>query len=101
MQFHLNGFNAGDPSVEHPGAPISVTELDWQLPAEVDNLIVGCGPAGLTLAARMAVYPSINTCIVDSKFDTWRIAQADGIACRTVDIFEALGFSERVLKEAY
>jgi hypothetical protein len=26
--------------------------------------------------------------------------QADGIACRTMEMFEAFGFSERVLKEA-
>src|SRR5208337_5369090 len=29
------------------------------------------------------------------------LGQADGIACRTMEMFEAFGFSERVLKEAY
>jgi 2-polyprenyl-6-methoxyphenol hydroxylase-like FAD-dependent oxidoreductase len=29
------------------------------------------------------------------------LGQADGIACRTVEMFNAFGFSERLLKEAY
>ena len=29
------------------------------------------------------------------------LGQADGVACRTMEMFEAFGFSERVLKEAY
>ena len=29
------------------------------------------------------------------------VGQADGIACRTIEMFEAFGFSERVLREAY
>ena len=34
---------------------------------EVDVLIVGCGPAGLTLAAQLAAFPDIRTCIVEQK----------------------------------
>ena len=29
------------------------------------------------------------------------VGQADGIACRTMEMFEAFGFAERVAKEAY
>ena len=29
-----------------------------------------------------------------------QLGQADGIACRTMEMFEAFGFSERVMKEA-
>src|SRR5262249_42969749 len=29
------------------------------------------------------------------------LGQADGVACRTMEMFHAYGFSERVLKEAY
>jgi phenol 2-monooxygenase len=100
MQFHLNGFRTGDPSIakvegEHaPAEPGS-------LPDEVDVLIVGCGPAGLTLAAQLAAFPDIKTRIVEEKAGPLTLGQADGIACRTMEMFEAFEFSEKVLKEAY
>ena len=46
-------------------------------------------------------FPEIKTCIVDQKSGPLKIGQADGIACRTVEMFEAFGFSEKVLKESY
>src|SRR5689334_24286537 len=67
---------------------------------KVDVLIVGCGPAGLTLAAQLSAFPDIKTCIVEQKPGPLLRGQADGIACRTMEMFEAFGFSERVLKEA-
>jgi phenol 2-monooxygenase/3-hydroxybenzoate 4-monooxygenase len=98
MQFHLNGFVPGDPHVQAPlpGAPFSPEAP----PAEVDVLIVGCGPAGLTLAAQLAAFPEIRTCIVDQKDGPLRLGQADGIACRTMEMFEAFNFAEQVLKES-
>lgn len=98
MQFHFNGFRAGDPMV-HDASPQAVLHTD-AVPAEVDVLIVGCGPAGLTLAAQLAAFGDIRTCIVDVKDGPLQLGQADGIACRTMEMFEAFGFSERVLKEA-
>src|SRR5262249_42064922 len=98
MQFHLDGFRPGDPLVAEASAD-SVPHLD-SAPAHVDVLIVGCGPAGLTLAAQLAAFPDIRTCIVEEKDGPLRLGQADGIACRTMEMFEAFDFSERVLKEA-
>src|SRR4029077_20665598 len=69
-------------------------------PEEVDVLIVGCGPAGLTLAAQLSAFSDIKTCIVEQKSGRMLLGQADGIACRTMEMFHAFGFSERVLKEA-
>lgn len=69
-------------------------------PQEVDVLIVGCGPAGLTLATQLAAFDGIRTCIIDQKDGPLLLGQADGIACRTVEMFEAFVFSERVLKES-
>ena len=63
-------------------------------------LIAGCGPAGLTLAAQLSAIPEIRTRIVDQKDGPLKLGQADGIACRTMEMFEAFGFSERVMKEA-
>ncbi|MBC7436352.1 MAG: FAD-dependent monooxygenase, partial [Bdellovibrionales bacterium] len=40
------------------------------------------------------------TCIVEQKDGPLALGQADGIACRTMEMFEAFNFSERVLKES-
>jgi phenol 2-monooxygenase len=105
MQFHLNGFRTGDPHVAESNLS-SAQEQDKaaatdHVPEEVDVLIVGCGPAGLTLAAQLSAFPSIRTCIIDQKLGPLEVGQADGIACRTMEMFQAFGFAERVLKEAY
>ncbi len=98
MQFHLNGFRPGDPHVMD-ASPLAAPHTQGA-PGEVDVLIVGCGPAGLTLAAQLAAFPDIRTCIVEQKDGPLQLGQADGIACRTMEMFEAFGFSDRVLKEA-
>ena len=97
MQYHLNGFRPGDPDLSEPAYVIATDAL----PAEVDVLIVGCGPAGLTLAAQLSQFADISTCIIDQKSGPLQMGQADGIACRSVEMFEAFGFANRVLREAY
>lgn len=101
MQFHLNGFQPGDPEIADPAERIQASGAAGAVPDEVDVLIVGCGPAGLTLAAQLAQFPDIKTCIVEQKPGRLSVGQADGVACRTMEMFHAYGFSERVLKEAY
>lgn len=64
-------------------------------------LIVGSGPTGLTLAAQLAAFPDISVAVVEQKPGPLQLGQADGIACRSMEMYEAFGFSERVLKEAY
>src|SRR4051795_9922280 len=99
MQFHLNGYETGDPSIAEPHP--SVAEREGGLPQEVDVLIVGCGPAGLVLAAQLASFPEIRTAVVDRKDGPLEVGQADGVACRTVEMFEAFGLADRLVKEAY
>jgi phenol 2-monooxygenase len=101
MQFHLNGYQPGDPEISDPAERYNPLGASGNLPEEVDVLIVGCGPAGLSLAAQLAAFPDIKTCIVDQKSGPLLRGQADGIACRTMEMFHAFGFSERVLKEGY
>ncbi|WP_439496320.1 FAD-binding monooxygenase [Bosea sp. (in: a-proteobacteria)] len=101
MQFHLNGFRTGDPGVSEQPAHGDGAPGFGALPEEVDVLIVGCGPAGLTLAAQLAGFPEIRTRIIDQKAGPLQLGQADGIACRTLEMFHAFGFAERVLKESY
>ena len=100
MQFHLNGFEPGDPEIADPAQRHATSGSSGIVPEEVDVLIVGCGPAGLTLAAQLSAFADIKTAIVEQKPGPLRLGQADGIACRTMEMFESYGFAERVLKEA-
>ena len=98
MQFHLNGYRPGDPRLL-PIAPDATRVSEGA--DEVDVLIAGCGPAGLVLAAQLAAFPDIKTRIVERKPGPLELGQADGIACRTVEMFQAFGFAQRLLEEAY
>src|ERR1700733_510857 len=101
MQFHLNGFEPGDPEISDPAERYPPSGAQGRVPDEVDVLIVGCGPAGLTLAAQLSAFPDIKTCIVEQKPGRLLRGQADGVACRTMEMFQAFGFAERVVREAY
>src|SRR6201985_3207672 len=98
MQFHLNGFEPGDPEISDPAERYPLSGAEDRAPEEGDVLIVGCGPAGLTLGAQLSAFPDIKTCIVEQKPGRLLRGQADGIACRTMEMFHAFGFGERVLK---
>ena len=97
MQFHLNGFRAGDPDVQ-PAQPWR--DGSGALPAEVDVLIAGCGPAGLCLAAQLAQAPSIRAMIVEPKLAPMEKGQADGISVRSMEMFQAFGFAGKVKRES-
>ncbi len=99
MQFYLNGYKPGDPFVEDPHP--SVVERPGARLEEVDVLIVGCGPAGLVLAAQLANFPDIRTAIIDRRDGPLEVGQADGVACRTVEMFDAFGLARRLVGEAY
>src|SRR6185312_13077193 len=71
------------------------------VPGTLDVLIVGCGRTGLTLATQLSAFPGLKLGIIDQKSGPLQLGQADGIACRTVEMFEAFGFAERILKEAH
>ncbi len=101
MQYYLNGYYTGDPDLNPAAKDRAKGNQVEELPSECDVLIVGCGPAGLTLAAQLAAFPEIKTCIVDQKPGPLERGQADGVACRTMEMFNAFGFAERVLREAY
>ncbi|MEE3361231.1 MAG: FAD-dependent monooxygenase [Pseudomonadota bacterium] len=95
MQFHLDGFRTGDP-LKTPEADKAPKASD-----HVDVAIIGCGPAGLTLAAQLAAIGGMSVRIFDKKGGPLEVGQADGIACRSLEMFEAFGFAEKVLKESY
>lgn len=99
MQFHLNGFHAGSPDIAV--AAKGYEKGRNELPEELDVLIVGSGPAGLTLAAQLAAFAQIRTGIIERKDGPMILGQADGVSCRSMEMFNAFGFAEQVLKEAY
>jgi len=99
MQFYLDGYEPGDPFIDEPHP--SVAEQADGLPEEVDVLIVGCGPAGLVLAAQLAAFPEIRTAVIDRRDGPLEVGQADGVAVRTVEMFEAFGLARRLVDEAY
>ncbi|MEP7061873.1 MAG: FAD-binding monooxygenase [Betaproteobacteria bacterium] len=99
MQFHRDGYRPGDPDIM-PALPGAEARLD-SLPGEVDVLVVGSGPAGALLAAQLSTFPGICTRLIERRAGPLELGQADGIACRTVEMFEAFGMGTRLIREAY
>ncbi|PFG29275.1 FAD-binding monooxygenase [Paramicrobacterium agarici] len=99
MQFHHHGYVSGDPRVQ----PASGTGVDRpaELPDMTDVLIVGSGPAGMLLAAQLSQYPDVTTRLVERRPGRLEIGQADGIQARSVETFQAFGFAESIVAEAY
>jgi phenol 2-monooxygenase len=98
MQFHRDGFHAGDPDIYQAAPGYEVPERP--MPTQVDVLIVGCGPAGLTLAAQLAAFPQITTRIVEMKPGPMQKGQADGISCRSMEMFQTFGIADKIKREA-
>jgi phenol 2-monooxygenase len=99
VQFHHHGYVSGDPRVK-PAAGVGINR-PADLPDEVDVLIVGTGPAGMLAAAQLSQFPDITTRIVERRPGRLVIGQADGIQARSVETFQAFGFAERIIAEAY
>ncbi len=99
MQFYLDGYHSGDPELLPAAASAYVP--GEPLPDELDVLIVGTGPAGCVLAAQLAAFPGIRTRVIERRAGPLPRGQADGVACRTVEMFQAFGLATRMLDEAY
>lgn len=99
MQFHHHGYVSADPRVQ-PAAGTGV-DRPSELPDEVDVLIVGSGPAGMLLAAQLAQFPDVTTRLIEKRAGRLPLGQADGIQPRSVETFQAFGFAERIVAEAY
>ncbi|SDS94507.1 FAD-binding monooxygenase [Microterricola viridarii] len=99
MQFHHHGYVSTDPRVQ-PVAGVGVDRPD-ELPENVDVLIVGTGPAGVITAAQLSMFPNVTTRIIERRGERLAIGQADGIQARSVETFQAFGFAERIIAEAY
>lgn len=67
---------------------------------KVDVLICGSGSAGLCAATWLAQY-GINSKVLEQRDGPMTRGQADGVQCRTVEIFESFGIGEELLRESY
>ncbi len=67
--------------------------------SEVDCLIVGAGPAGLMAATWMSRC-GIKTRIVDKRGTKVFNGQADGLQCRTLEIFDSFDLAHRAWRES-
>lgn len=99
MQFHHHGYVSGDPRIEEPaGYGVDRSE---ELPDDMDVLIVGTGPAGMILAAQLSQFPDVCARIIERRPGRLEIGQADGIQARSVETFQAFGFANQIVDEAY
>ncbi|MFV0433721.1 MAG: FAD-dependent monooxygenase [Leucobacter sp.] len=99
MQFHHHGYVSEDPRVQ-PAAGVGLDRPE-ELPSEIDVLIVGSGPAGIATAAQLAQFPNVVTRIIERRDGRLVLGQADGIQARSVETFQAFGFAQQIIQEAY
>ena len=69
-------------------------------PEKVDVLICGSGSAGICAAAWLARC-GIKCKILESQAGPLQVGKADGVQCRTVEVFESFGLAEELLRESY
>lgn len=67
---------------------------------KVDVLICGSGSAGLCAATWLARC-GIRCKVLERRDGPMTMGQADGVQCRTVEIFESFGIGEELLRESY
>ena len=97
MQYYLNGFRTGSPDIQ----PAQREHDPEVLPAQVDVLIAGTGPAGAILTAQLAEFGDLHTLVIEKNGEPLLMGHADGVACRTVEMFNAFGLADRLLREGY
>ena len=70
------------------------------MPRKVNVLICGSGSAGISTALFLTRF-NIPCTVLERRRGPLQIGQADGVQCRTVEIFESFGISEELLMESY
>lgn len=67
---------------------------------KTDALICGNGSAGICAALWLAQL-GIDFIILDKRTGPMEIGQADGVQCRTVEVFESFNIADELLRDAY
>ena len=99
MQIHERGYVSEDPRVK-PVSGHGINRPD-ALPDFMDVLVVGTGPAAVTVMAQLSMFPSIKVRAIEQRAGRLEMGQADGIQARSVETFQAFGFATEVVDEAY
>ncbi len=99
MQIHHRGYVHHDPRIKE--AEGYGVDRAAEIPDEMDVLIVGTGPAAVAVAAQLSRFPSVNARAIEVRPGRLEVGQADGIQARSVETFQAFGFAEEVVQEAY
>ena len=99
MQFHHRGYVSGNPRIK-PAAGHGI-DRPHDIPDNMDVLIVGTGPAAVTVAAQLSHFPSISVRMIEKREGRLTQGQADGIQARSVETFQAFGFANAIVEEAY
>lgn len=99
MQIHHRGYVDHDPRI----APAEGHGIDrpTEIPDRMDVLIVGTGPAAVAVTAQLSRFPSIDARAIEQRPGRLAVGQADGIQARSVETFQAFGFANEVVDEAY
>ena len=64
---------------------------------KTDVLIVGAGPTGLALACQLIRY-GVDFVIIDKKETTTPYSKAIGVQARTLEIYEQIGLSDKLIE---
>ena len=99
MLFHHHGYVSTDPRVQ-PAEGVGINRQPG-LPDHLDVLIVGAGPAGYMAAAQLSQFPGVLACLIDQRAGRLEIGHADGVQQRSVETFQAFGFANEIMDEAY
>lgn len=67
---------------------------------QAEVVICGSGSAGVCAGAWLARY-GIPCKILDRRSEPMEVGQADGVQCRTVEVFDSFGIAEELLRESY
>ena len=99
MQIHHRGYVDHDPRIK----PAEGRGIDrpTEIPDRMDVLIVGTGPAAVAVTAQLSRFPSIDARAIEQRPGRLAVGQADGIQARSVETFQAFGFANEVVDEAY
>ena len=67
---------------------------------QLDVAIIGSGSAGLCAALWLSTY-NIRCKVFEKRNGPLKLGHADGVQCRTVEIFESFGLGTQLLTEAH
>jgi len=99
VQIHERGYVSEDPRIK-PAAGHGINR-SAELPDTMDVLVVGTGPAAVAVIAQLSRFSSISVRAIEQRAGRLEQGQADGIQARSVETFQAFGFANEIVDEAY